>query len=714
MFPFPGAGKGGSSRAASMHERTAVSFASRTSYRALLTAALATAAGALFAQNDTGGAVTLDQITVSAPRVETPLSRVPGAVGVVDEAAIQRARQGIGMDESLNAIPGVFMQNRYNFAQDLRISIRGAGARAPFGIRGVQILVDGIPATLPDGQASVDAVDLDSVARMEVLRGPSSSLYGNAAGGVVNILTEDGPPVPYAEARTKFGSYGFSKHTLKGGGERGAGNFFASASRLDYTGFRDHSAVESTKFNSKFRYDLGAGDRVTAVVGAVDSPQADDPGALTAEQVAEDRRQASPGNLQFNAGEELDEQRAGVVYENRLARHHELRLRGFSVWRDFGNRLPFTDGGIVEFDRRFNGGGALYTYDGALGGLDNRLLSGIDLGRQRDDRRRYDNLDGARGPLVFDQVETVSNLGVYLQNETDFTDRLTATVGLRYDRVEFEVGDAFFDDGVDDTGSRTMSELSPKAGLSWRVSPAFIPYANVTRSFETPTTTELAPCIGGGLSDSLDPQTATNYEIGANGQPADGLRYSVALFSIDGSNEIIPLGCPGQPGRDFFVNAGETRRQGVEAGVDVELAEGVEARLAYTWSDFEFDRFSSGGARFDDNAIPGVPEHAVYGELTYRHGSGLFAAADVRYADGFFADNANTVTSDAYTVANLRAGWTTFRDGWELTFFGGVNNVFNEKYSSNVRINAFGGRYFEPAPDRNYYGALQVRYNFDG
>lgn len=676
---------------------------------------LANPAGrAALAQDDADGPLTLEQISVSAPRVETPLARVPGAVGIVDEEDIQRARQGIGMDESLNAIPGVFMQNRYNFAQDLRVSIRGAGARAPFGIRGVQILVDGIPATLPDGQASVDAVDLDSIARMEVLRGPSSSLYGNASGGVIDITTEDGPPVPYAEARSKLGSHGFSKHTLKGGGQQGAGNWFGSLSRLDYSGYRDHSATESTKLNGKFHYDLGAGDRFTAVLGAVDSPQADDPGALTAGQVAEDRRQASPGNLAFNAGEELDEQRVGAVYETRLAARHKLLLRGHSVWRDFSNRLPFTDGGIVQFDRRFTGGGALYTYDGSLGEMDNRILTGVDLGRQRDDRQRHDNLNGTRGPLVFDQLETVSNLGAYVQNETGITDRLTVTVGARYDRVEFEVDDAHFTDGVDDSGSRTMNELSPKAGLTYRLSPAFIPYANVSRSFETPTTTELAPCTGGGLSDSLDSQTATNYEVGANGQPAPGLRYSVALFTIDGEDEIVALGCPGQPGRDFFVNAGETRRHGVEIGLEIDLAKGLESRLAYTWSDFEFDRFATGGERFDGNHIPGVPEHAVYGELRYRHPSGLFAAADAQYVDELFADNANSVTSDAYTVANFRAGWTRHLGGWEITAFGGVNNVFDELYNNNVRINAFGGRYFEPAPERNHYAGLQVRYNFGG
>lgn len=663
---------------------------------------------------DDGGALTLDRIEVSAPRVATPLARVPGAVGMVDEQDIQRARQGIGMDESLDAVPGVFMQNRYNFAQDLRVSIRGAGARAPFGIRGIQILVDGIPATLPDGQATVDALDLDSVARMEVLRGPSSSLYGNAAGGVINITTEEGPPVPFVEAGTRFGAHGFSKHTIKGGGRTDRTSYFGSLSRLDYTGYRDHSKTESTKLNTKLHYELASGDRLTAVAGAVDSPVAEDPGALTREQVAADRRRASPGNLRFAAGETVEQQRLGAVYRTRPARGHELRLRGFSVWRDFSNRLPFADGGMVRFDRRFTGGGVLYTWDGNIRGFANRLLAGVDLGRQEDDRRRYDNLNGSRGPLVFDQVETVSNLGAYLQNETALTERLTVTAGIRFDRIEFDVDDRFFADDNDDSGSRSMSELSPKLGLSWRLAPGFIPYASVSRSFETPTTTELAPCTGNGLSESLGPQTTTNWELGANGQPAPGLRYSVAVFTIDGADEILPQGCPGQPGRDFFVNAGETRRNGIELSLEAELAPGLRGTAAWTWSDFEFDRFSTGGESFDGNAIPGVPEHTGYLELAYRHRAGLFAAADVRYTGGFHADNANSVATDDYTVANIRAGWTRFAGDWELTVFGGVNNVLDELYNGNVRINAFGGRYFEPAPERNHYIGLQARYAFDG
>lgn len=307
-----------------------------------------------------------------------------------------------------------------------------------------------------------------------------------------------------------------------------------------------------------------------------------------------DRRQAAPANLRFNAGEDLEEQQLGVVYRQGFGKHHELRLRGYAVQRDFTNRLPFESGGQVAFDRNFSGSGILYTYDAPLLGLDNRLLLGVDLDRQRDDRQRYDNIEGARGDLVFDQLETVSSLGAFVQNELGVTDRITLTAGIRRDRVRFEVDDRFGRDETDESGGRTLSELSPKVGAVWVLSPRLIPYANVSRSFETPTTTELARCEDSGFVDDLEAQEAVTYEIGANGQLTPRLRYSAAVFHTRGRDEIISRGCAGQPGRDFFVNAGRTTRNGIELELDAELGRRWTASLAYTFSDFEFDRFQTG------------------------------------------------------------------------------------------------------------------------
>lgn len=655
----------------------------------------------------------LDEVTVTATRVETPLSGVSGTVDVLTQEQIQGARPGVGLNESLTSVPGVFSQNGQNFAQDLRISIRGSGARAPFGIRGIKILVDGFPATLPDGQSSIDGLDLNVVERIEIWRGPGSALYGNASGGVISIETEAGLPRPYWDIKTLGGTDGLRSYTIKGGGQAEALNYFSSGSVFELGGYREHAATQSRRFNGKLRYDLAGGGSISAIVSAVDSPKAQDPGALTAAEVAQDRRQVSPRNRQYDAGEELDEQRIGLRYSNDFGPYHALQLRGFASWRDFNGRLPFADGGMVRFDRQFSGVGALYHYDAPLAGYENRLLTGFDLERQQDDRQRYDNLDGKQGERVLDQIETVSNLGLYVQNETAFNDRLRLTLGLRYDEVEFDVDDQFGLDASDDSGRRRMSQASPRAGLSYRLHPAWVPYASVSRAFETPTTTELAQCDQGGLSRTLDPQTASNYEIGLSGLVAPGTQYRLALYRIEGRDEIIPIECPNQPGRDYFVNAGATRREGVELGVKSQLTPEWAWTFAYTFSGFVFQDFAVNGERYDDNAIPGIPRQLAYSELVYRHpGSGLFTAIEGQYVGTFYADNGNQVKVPGHLVSNWRLGWVETVGGLTMTVFGGVNNLSDEQYFDNVRLNAFGGRYFEPAPERHYYAGLQLGYGF--
>ncbi len=261
-------------------------------------------------ENDT--TIQLDEIIVTSTRIEDEQARLPVAVGTVGKDEIQLGRQQLGLDESLVNIPGLFFQNRYNFAQDLRISVRGFGARASFGIRGIRLYADGIPLTLPDGQSSVDAVDLGSTRRIEVIRGPYSSVYGAASGGVINIMTEDGPATPFVSGRINTGSYGFAQGQLKAGGQQDRLNYLVNATGTTLDGYRKHAGYRSALLNSKFRYDLDDSSDLTVVLNAVDSPKAEDPGALKRSEVNEDRKQAAPRNRLYDAGEELDQQTLGL------------------------------------------------------------------------------------------------------------------------------------------------------------------------------------------------------------------------------------------------------------------------------------------------------------------------------------------------------------------------------------------------------------------
>ncbi|MES9972115.1 MAG: TonB-dependent receptor [Candidatus Thiodiazotropha sp.] len=659
-----------------------------------------------------GRVTPLDDISVTATRVEKSLETVPAAVGIVQQEEIQFAEPQLGLDESLSKVPGIFMQNRYNFAQDLRVSIRGFGARSAFGIRGIKVIVDGIPETLPDGQANVDSIDIGSIGNMQVIRGPVSSLYGNASGGALLIESEEPPETPFISFRPTFGEDGFQKHQLKFGGSNDRFDYLVNLSDLSYDGYRDHSATELSSLNSKFGVDLDGGARFSTILNYTDSPQADDPGGLTEALVDEDPTQAWTRNLSLDSGEKLEQTRLGFVYDRPVGDRGELRVRNYYVSRDLANRLPIgaTGHGIL-LDRFAVGGGAQYTHSAPLSGHANRLTLGLDLDRQEDERKRYLLAGDELGTKIQDQDEQVDSIGLYVQNEYSISERMELTLGGRYDRLDFDVEDNFLSNG-DDSGDRSFRKFSPSLGLRFTPRPGLNLYANISRSFESPTAVELRDPDGAGFNQELDPQVATNYEIGVKGRLGSKARYDLALFTMDVTDELVPFEVDDI---EFYENAGESRRNGLEVQLVIEPVQHLIATLAYTYSDFEFDEFiDDNGNDFSGKTIPGVPENLLSADFTYTHPNGVYGQFTALYVDEIYANNANTVTNDAYTVADLRLGYTKFFGPWELSPFIGVNNMFDKEYNGNVRINAFGGRYFEPAPDRDIYAGLTLRYDFEG
>jgi iron complex outermembrane receptor protein len=656
----------------------------------------------------------LDEIVVRATRIERSLEDVPAAVSVIDQSTIQVARQQLALDEALGRVPGLFMQNRYNFAQDLRLSIRGFGARAQFGIRGIKVLVDGIPETLPDGQGSVDSIDLGATSQIEVIRGPSSTLYGNASGGVISVVSESGSEQPFAELRVAGGRYDFQKVQLKAGGSGERVDYFVSLSDSDYEGFRQNNRAESRQLTGRFGFDLGGERELLTVVNFTDQPTSDDPGGITAAQAAADPRSAFPANVAFHAGEVLEQTRLGFVYSMPLGENHSISARNYYAWRDFGNQLPVLAAGNVDLDRTFMGGGFSYSYDGFWLDRPNRLIVGIDFDDQDDDRRRYDNLQGVQGPLTFDQNEHVTSQGIFVQNELSISERLQLTMGLRFDQVEFEVSDRFLTDGFDDSGSKQFDDTSPMVGLVVDLTPNLNFYTTYSSAFETPTTTEFNKPDGtGGFNLGLDPQVARNFEVGLRGTLRERHRYDLALFTIDVDDELIPFEVV--PGRNAFENAGTSTRDGLELSFILNPTDRWQATLSYTYSDFTFDQFvdlDNPANDFSGNVIPGTAENVLFGEINYSHPAGWFAAADVLYVDEQFGNNANTVLIADYTLANLRFGWDLDLGDFSLSPFIGVNNVADEDYTANVRLNAFGGRYFEPGPGRNGYAGVSLNYQF--
>jgi len=695
----------------------------RGAFELVLLLAAASAAAPLAAsaaEGPRGGRGGIEEVLVQSTRLPRTLAEAPLAVSVVTAEDLQLGRQQLGLDESLTRVPGVFLQNRYNFAQDLRISIRGFGSRAAFGIRGVQLRVDGIPATTPDGQGGIDAIDLGALSRVEVIRGPASALYGTAAGGVISLTTESGTATPYLETRVMTGEDDARRYQLKGGLERGRVNLFGSLSHLDIGGYRGHADTRSTLANGKAEIALSDTTRLTVVGSLVDSPQADDAGALTLAEALAVPSQGRQRNIDFDAGESLEQLRAGATLTTALG-PGELSLRGYGVDRDFANRLPFggtvaeSNGGQVELQRAFYGGGADYALETRLGAWPVQMSAGFEVDRQRDDRRRFVNELGAQGALTFDQVERVDAFGAFLQADLSLGDYWQLALGLRHDRVSFEVADRFLANASgDDSGREQFEQLSPLVGLVFAPSQRLNLYANLSRAFETPSTTEFANPDGGGFNPGLDAQVARGLEFGARGELTGRWRYEVTLYRLDVDDELVPFQRPGDE-RVFYENAGASSRRGLELLLAGELGAGFETTLAYSRASLEFDDFrDADGNRFDGNDIPGNPGSQLFVELAWRGAGGLYLIADCLLVGEFYADNANAVEIDRYEVANLRGGvdWRTPR--WSVSPFVGVNNLFDESYFGNVRPNGAFGRFYEPAPERNLYAGVSVRRRFPG
>ena len=661
----------------------------------------------VWAQTDTEAV--LPTVEVSAPRLAREIYATPAAVSTIEQDAIAQGQQRVRLDESLNRVPGVFLQNRDNFAQGQRISIRGFGARAPFGVRGITVMVDGIPYTLPDGQAQLDAIDLDSAERIEVIRGPSSVLYGNAAGGVIDITTADGRDNPGTRLRMGAGSDGYQKVALQNGGVQGDWSHHISLTALNVDGYREQSSTEKYLLNAKLRRELGSDRALTAIINLLDNPRSEDPGALNAREVAEGRDQAAPNSLALDAGQTVDQQLIGLQYEDLSAGEGELYLKGFIAQRDFEQQLPFVGSSRLGYQRDYMGASAEYHHEVTLGNLPLNYIVGVDAVRQKDDRFRNDvNPQGAVGEPLADETQTATSTGVFAQGDLALSELLTLSLGTRFDRVDLDVDDDFAADG-DQSGQRTFNEWSGSAGLSYRYRPQHQAYINTGTAFETPTFSEFANPAGGGFNPGVEPQKAWNREVGLRGYIAPlALDYDVALFSVRVRDELVPYD---EGGRTFYQNAGDTKRDGVELALGWQLADQWRLDSALTLARYEFDEFATPSERFDGNRIPGLPEQTWVNQLTWENLDERFATLETEYVGDLVADNANETSVDSYWLVNLRVG-----DGWQLSqqtrlsAYVGLRNLLDEEHYSNVRLNGTFGRFYEPAPGRSVYGGVELSF----
>jgi iron complex outermembrane receptor protein len=664
---------------------------------------------------------------INVTRTREPLQKVPYAVGVVDRNEIQRGQQTIGLDEALNNLPGVVVANRYNFSLDQRISIRGAGSRSNFGVRGLKVLLDGVPQTLPDGQSQLTNIDFANIARAEVLRGASSSLYGNSSGGVVALSSEPAAAEPFVQRLRVQGGTGerekddFYKWQSWTSGRSGNASGTLSVSQFKTDGFRQHSAAEFRQLNAGLDYAVSGTTLATMRLSLADNPRGQNPGALTRAEYQTNPDSAAANNIRRGADKDAQQHQLALRLRHFDAAGNEYEATVFGLLRDLANPLAAppptgitpTTGTYVAIDRAV--GGARASANRRLGTQDRapELTAGVDLQRMRDNRENFVSNGGQpTTTVILDQREQVTELGPFAQLQWSPSERWLVSGGARYDWVRFDLADRFTSDG-DDSDNRTMSAVSGNLGVSLSFGDQFVPYVNVATAFETPTTTELVnkPDGSGGFNPDLGPQRALNYEIGARGQPVPRVSYSVALFLGRVSDAIVQG--PEVGGRAFFRNAGKTHNDGAEVGLTVSPAAGLTLRGSYTYARYRFTDYRlADGTVLDGNRLPGIPEHFWRLGLRTSLPADFYLDADHTISSSIVADDANTTYVDAWGagVTNLRLGWDGHTGAVEIAPFLGVNNLWDRRYVGSVTLNGVGGRVFEPAPRRILYIGTEIGY----
>lgn len=699
-------------------------------------AALLCAAGAAQAQ-DAQVAVTLDRVQVTATRTPRATLEVPAAISVVEGADFETDALGVNVSERLSAVPGVLARNRQNYAQDEQLSIRGFGTRASFGIRSVRLYLDGIPATMPDGQGQVSHFNLATAERIEVLRGPFSALYGNASGGVIQLFTVDGEAPGSFGVELAGGDFGQRRLSVDAQGAGDAFAFHAGVSHFATDGYRDHSRAERTSFNGKATVTLGGGSRLTLLANALASPEALDPQGLTRAQFEADPRQASAGAVAFNTRKRVAQEQLGAVLDHDAAGHGQLRLLAYGGERRITQflsipvatqRNPLSGGGVIDLRAPYAGVDARWTQQASLLQRPLEWVAGLNFDRQRQDRRGYENfvgsgLDtmlGVRGALRLEQDDRVEAFDQYAQATWRPGVAWLLMAGVRRSAVTFRSRDRYITaDNPDDSGRVRHTATSPVFGANYRIRPALHAYAAYGHGFETPTFNELGYRAdgGSGLNFGLRPARTHSAEAGFK-LDRGGLRSELTVFGADTRDELAVATSAG--GRTTFQNAGRARRTGAEWSASVPLSGAWRAQLALTYVDARFrDGFltcTSTPCAVPDTLVPanarvpGVPRTVAHAALRWGGDAGWHARLDGQHVGAVPLNHRGDEQAPSYAVFGASGGYGFRSARSEGRVFIGVANLFDRRYAGSVIVNESNRRYYESAPDRSFVGGVELRW----
>ncbi|MFW2056174.1 TonB-dependent receptor family protein [Acinetobacter haemolyticus] len=676
--------------------------------------------------------VQLPTITVEATRMNTDYLHTPASIFRVDTSEQQQSAQ-VNLTELVKGVPSLQLNNRENYAQDLQLSMRGFGARSTFGVRGIRLYVDGIPATMPDGQGQTSNIDLSSLSHLEVLTGPFSSLYGNSSGGTLLTTTKEGQGKDSIELNYTGGSHDKNRAgiILQGGAKnQNEPSYIISSSYFDTNGYRQHSDADKVQNNAKLTWNLEDGSKVNWITNYV-KINANDPQGLTREQWRENPRQQVPFLKQFDVRKDIEQTQTGITWSKPVNEQNELYMMGY-----WGNRQvtqyqsipkstqenPRHAGGVIDFERNYYGADFRWTGKELL---PNTIVSlGVALDAMDEDRKGYENFNlvngqpsyGVKGKLRRDEDNTLWNIDPYLQASWQFLPTWKLDTGVRYSNVHYKSKDHFIV-GVngDDSGKTDYSKLLPSVALSWQVFPELLTYVSYAKGFETPTFTEMAYRPDGlsGFNFDLEASSSDTYEFGLKSQNMLG-NFTLAVFQTKTKDDIVSAGA--KDGRNTFRNADKTLREGVELTWNKALWHDLIANASYAYLDATFEsdvpEIGSVSKIESGNLIPGIAKQRAYASLAWKPKVGLYGGVDAQYSDKIYVNDINTEVAPSYTTISAYTGYVWNVSDWRVNTYARIDNMLDKNYIGSVIVNDGNGRFFEPADGRNWSAGFSVTKQF--
>ena len=657
-----------------------------------------------YSQTTAKDSIKLEEVIVSITKIRDSIKNTPYSISANDYSNFQKNAQQFYLSEYIERIPGVFISNDNNFAQDSRISIRGFGSRANFGIRGIKLIVDGVPETTPDGQSQIDNLNLELIKNIEVIRGTSSSLYGNSSAGVIKIKSITDFDKNFSKISYSTGSHSQVKKQAFFGIKNKNSYYTVLLGETKAKGYRSYSDFKNSNFNLNFKKNFSKNSWLNVNFNIVSSPYAKDAGGLTLNEVTDNRTQARKRNLQYKTEEDINHYKFSSSFNNEISKSVLFSTYTFFSKRYYNGKIPVENGGAIKLNRDYWGIGLNFQINSRA-----KTHIGIDFGNQNDLRKRFNNIKGEIGDLVLNQYEKFKNLGIYLVNNFQIKN-FTINSGFRYDLNRIEMED-LISENINLHDQITLKSFNPSLGINFKINKNSRVFINTSSGFETPTLNEYsATPIGTGFNKDLKSQKNMGYELGASlFNLSKKFSLDIVFFESVTNDEVLSYEDENFPDQKFYNNAGKSKRKGIEIAGLLKLNNTILSS-SYSSGDYYFKDFSENSNDYSGNKIPGIPKNIFTLSLEHRTKNNVFLNFNFKNIGEIYADNSNVTKIDKFNTLNFKMG-KEFEVSKSVIYpYLIINNIFQSEYFDNIRINAFGGRYYEPAPKRTIFGGIRVTF----